>query len=86
MKKLTISVTEHQASLLEEAVAEGKFVSDSEMIAAALKLWEKREAAKAEEIEWLKRDYQAGLDSGPPVEIDFDDLLAELNAKYEKRA
>jgi len=86
MKTLTISVTEQQASLLEEAVAEGKFVSDSEMIAAALQLWEKREAAKADEVEWLKREYQAGLDSGPPVEIDFDDLLAELNAEYEQRA
>lgn len=86
MKTLTISVTEQQASLLEEAVAEGKFVSDSEMIAASLKLWEKREAAKAAEVEWLKREYQAGLDSGPSVEIDFDELLAELNAEYEKRA
>lgn len=86
MKTLTISVTEEQASLLEEAVAEGKFASDSEAVRAALTLWEKREAAKAEEVEWLRREYQAGLDSGTPVEIDFNELLAELNAEYEKRA
>lgn len=86
MKTLTISVTEHQASLLEEAVAQGKFVSDSEMIADALKLWEKREAARAEEIERLRVEWQAGLASGEPKEIDFDALLADLNAKHKKRA
>lgn len=85
MKTLTISVTEQQASLLEEAVAEGKFASDSEMIAEALQLWEKREAAKAEEIEWLKREVQAGIDSGPPEELDFDEMLAELHAEHAAR-
>lgn len=86
MKTLTISVTEELARLLEEAVAEGKFASDSEVIREALTLWEKRQAAKAEETALLKREYQAGLDSGTPVEIDFDALLAELNAEHEKRA
>ncbi|HWV20865.1 MAG TPA: type II toxin-antitoxin system ParD family antitoxin [Devosia sp.] len=85
MKTLTISVTEHQASLLEEAVAEGKFASDSEAVRAALQLWERREAAKAEQIEWLQREVQAGIDSGPPVEIDFDEFLTELKAKRARR-
>lgn len=85
MKTLTISVTEELATLLEEAVAEGKFASDSEVIREALTLWEKREAAKAAEIEWLRREIQAGIDSGEPVEVDFDKMLAELNAEFAAR-
>lgn len=85
MKTLTISVTEELATLLEEAVVKGKYASDSEMIAAALKLWKKREALRQEEIEWLRREIQAGLDSGPPVEIDFDKMLEELNAEHAAR-
>lgn len=85
MKTLTISVTEKQATLLEEAVAKGKFASDSEMIAEALQLWEKREAAKAEELAWLKREFEAGLASGPPEPLDRDAFFAEARARHAAR-
>lgn len=85
MKTLTISVTEELATLLEEAVATGKYASDSDMIAAALTLLEKQEALRHEEIEWMRREVQAGLDSGPPVAIDFDAFLSELKAKRSRR-
>ncbi len=86
MKTLTISVTEHQASLLEEAVAEGKFASDSEAVRAALTLWEKREAAKAAEVEWLRREIQAGIDSGEAKPLDREAFFAEVKSRRAKRA
>lgn len=86
MKTLTISVTEELATLLEEAVVKGKYASDSDMIAAALTLLEKQEALRAAETEWLKREVQAGFDSGEPKALDREAFFAELKSRRAKRA
>lgn len=85
MKTLTISVTEQQASLLEEAVAEGRFASDSDLIAAALALWQRCEAARAQEAERLREAFEAGLASGPPTPLDRDAFFAEARARRAAR-
>ncbi|WIY51859.1 type II toxin-antitoxin system ParD family antitoxin [Devosia sp. YIM 151766] len=85
MKTLTISVTEQQATLLEAAVAEGKYASDSEVVREALKLWERREAARLQEWARLRAEVEAGLASGPGEPFDFDDFLAKAHARHISR-
>jgi len=81
MKTLTISVTEQQASLLEAAVSNGKYASDSEIVRDALSLWEQREAGRLQELERLRHEWREGLASGPPVEMDRDAFFAKVKAE-----
>lgn len=86
MKTLTISIDDKTAMLLEEAVAGGRFASDSEVIHEALELWEKRQAAEAAEIEWLRREVQAGFASGEPKPLNREAFFAEVRSQRAKRA
>ena len=84
MKTLTISVTEQQASLLEAAVSGGKYASDSEIVRAALTLWEQREAASLDDSERLRDAWQEGLVSGQPVELDRQDFFTQVRSARAK--
>ncbi|KFL31948.1 hypothetical protein JP75_06005 [Devosia riboflavina] len=86
MKTLTISVDDETEKLLERAVAGGRFASDSEVIREALELWEKRKTAEAAEVEWLRREIQAGFDSGEPKPLDREAFFAEVKSRRAKRA
>lgn len=85
MRTLTISLTPHQASRLQQAVDTGAYASNSEVVREALRLWEQREELRMIEITRLKRVYDEGMASGAGREIDPDSLLAELKAERRAR-
>ncbi|MFD1729427.1 type II toxin-antitoxin system ParD family antitoxin [Rhizobium viscosum] len=85
MRTLTISLTPHQASMLENAVESGGYASNSEIVRDALRLWEQREEVRQMELARLKKAYDEGMASGEGRSVTADTLLAELKAEARKR-
>lgn len=86
MRTLTVSLTPHQAAMMQSVVENGGYASNSEIVRDALRLWEQREELRQMELAHLKRAYEEGMASGEGREISADTLLAELKAEARKRA
>jgi antitoxin ParD1/3/4 len=84
-RTLTVTVPEEQAEQVEDAVRSGRFATDSDVVSAALSVWEKREAIRREEIARLKQAWDEGKASGEPEDFDPDAFLAEMRAEYAGR-
>lgn len=85
MKTLTVSLSPHQVSRLQDAVNTGHYASNSEVVRDALRLWEQREELRALEIAHLKRAYEEGITSGNAGPIDKQKLLSRLNTEFRSR-
>ncbi|WP_176454382.1 type II toxin-antitoxin system ParD family antitoxin [Sinorhizobium fredii] len=81
MRTLTVSLTPHQAAMMQSAVETGGYASNSEIVRDALRLWEHREEVRQMELARLKKAYDEGMASGPGREVTADTLLAELKAE-----
>ena len=85
VRTMTISLSPQQASVIEAAVETGAYASNSEVLRDALRLWEQREQVKQLELARLKREYEAGIASGPGREVTADALLGEFKKKAARR-
>lgn len=85
MRTLTVSLTPHQAAMMQSAVENGGYASNSEIVRDALRLWEQREEIRQMELGRLKKAYDEGMASGEGREISADNLLAELKAEARSR-
>ena len=85
MRTLTVSLTPHQAAMMQTAVENGGYASNSEIVRDALRLWEQREEVRQMELARLKKAYDEGMASGEGREIKADTFLAELKAEARTR-
>ena len=85
MQTLTISLPPEQADRVQAAVDAGSYLSSSDVVSEALRLWEQREQIRASEVQRLKAAYERGMASGEPVEVDLDAMLTDLKAKRAGR-
>ena len=85
MRTLTVSLTPHQSAMMQTAVENGGYASNSEIVRDALRLWEQREEVRQMELARLKRHFDEGKASGPGREIDREAFLAELKAERATR-
>lgn len=85
MRTLTISLTPKQAARLQDAVENGGYASNSEIVREALRLWEHREELRALELAQLKRAYDEGMASGDGQEVDRGAFLRGLKAGRAER-
>jgi antitoxin ParD1/3/4 len=85
MRTLTVSLTPHQAAMMQAAVESGGYASNSEIVRDALRLWQQREEIRQLELARLKQAYDDGMASGEGRELDAKALLGELKAEAEKR-
>ena len=67
---MSITLTPQLEALIQEKIASGRYQSPSEVVREALRLLEESERLEAIKLEALRRDIQAGLDSGEPVPFD----------------
>lgn len=72
VRKISIALTEELATDVEQAVASGDYASSSEVIREALRQWKQVREADLARIAELRRLVQEGLDSGEPIEGNFD--------------
>lgn len=87
---LNVSLTPQLEALIREKVESGKYHSASEVVREGLRLLEERDLIRAAKLEALRKEIQAGLDSGPSAPLDFEDikrrgreLLAQQQGKAE---
>ncbi|WP_160012212.1 type II toxin-antitoxin system ParD family antitoxin [Rhizobium sp. 18055] len=85
MRTLTVSLTPHQAATMQNAIDNGGYASNSEIVRDALRLWEQREEIRRMEMARLRKAYDEGMASGEGREVDADTLLAELKAEARSR-
>lgn len=85
MRTLTVSLTPHQAAMMQSAVQNGGYASNSEIVRDALRLWEQREELRQLEIARLKKAYEEGKASGEGRELNMGTFLAELKAEASAR-
>ena len=84
-ESISISFTPEQARFLTSLVDRGKYQSISEVVRAALRPFQHRQAVLDAEIDRARRDIEAGadqLDQGRIVDADafFEEWDAELDA------
>lgn len=84
MRTLTVSLTPHQAAMMQAAVESGGYASNSEIVRDALRLWQQREEIRQLELARLKQAYDNGMASGEGRELDAKTLLGELKAEARK--
>jgi len=81
-KNTSISFSSHFSDFIESLVASGRYGSASEVVRDGLRLLEEREA----KLQKLRELIREGDESGPPVPLDFDKLIAELHAEDDRGA
>ena len=77
-KNTSVVLGDHFETFIGERVASGQFGSASEVIRAALRLLEEREA----HLEALRAALIEGEQSGPAEPFDSDAFLRKMHAKY----
>lgn len=80
-KNTSILIGDHFNNFISEQVKTGKFSSASDVVRAALRLFEQNETRKDRLIKALEE----GENSGFVENFDRDEFLAELHRKYAKQ-
>ena len=78
------AIGDHFEQFIKTQLESGRYSSASEVVRDALRLMEEREQLRQIQLEQLRQQIQAGIDSGPgiPAEEVFD----RLSAKYQDMA
>lgn len=82
---MNVSLPEELARFVKEKVDAGRYASSSEIVREALRLLERREQAEAEKLEWLRRAWREGIESGDALEMDADPLKQFVRTRAAAR-
>lgn len=72
---LNVNLTPELEALVREMIASGRYQSESEVVCDALRLMEARDEEYKAKLEQLRRDVQAGIDSGDAGELSAEDII-----------
>jgi antitoxin ParD1/3/4 len=84
VEKMSIALTPELAAAVRAAVANGEYVSSSEVVREALRDWQFRRALHQKELEELRCLWQEGIDSGPGHLADMQAIKAEARRRFEQ--
>lgn len=71
----------HFEGLVQRLLSSGRYTNASEVVRDGLRLLEEREALKAARLEALRRDIDAGLESGPSEPWNMDEVKTEARRR-----
>jgi antitoxin ParD1/3/4 len=77
VEKMTIALSPEMVSMVKEAVESGDYVSSSEVVRDALRLWKSYQTSRLQESEALKALWQQGVESGSGRFSSMDQIKAE---------
>ncbi len=80
---LNVSLTPHLEQFVHETVSSGRYQSASEVVRTALRLLEERERERQAKLEWLQKEIQKGLDSGPATPLDMEEIKRRARQRLE---
>lgn len=85
MPTLSISLSPQEAERIEQAVRSGDYASDSEVMRAALHLWERQQDLAQAERARLKQAYDEGKSSGAATVVSKADVLRGARSRLAGR-
>lgn len=74
---VSITPTERQRDLIEEALRSGEYATAGEIVQDALREWQERRESQHMDAAGLRTLWDAGKASGTPQPLDFGELRAE---------
>jgi antitoxin ParD1/3/4 len=74
VEKLSIALTPEMAAEVRDAVNSGQYASSSEVIREALREWRRQRVFQEQSVHELRRQWQAGVASGPGRHSDMDEI------------
>lgn len=77
VEKITVALTKEIADNVRAAVQAGDYASTSEVVREALRDWQLKRISQQEQIEHLRRLWDAGLESGPAGPLDVAEIKRE---------
>jgi antitoxin ParD1/3/4 len=81
VEKISIALTPELAAAVRAAVANGDYVSSSEVVREALRDWQFRRALHQKELEELQHLWHEGMASGPGTLADMAAIKAEARRR-----
>ena len=78
------AIGDHFEQFIKVQLESGRYSSASEIVRDALRLMEEREQLRQIQLEQLRQQIQAGIDSGP--NIPAEEVFDRLSAKYQAMA
>lgn len=72
IRRIEIAIDEEIAAEAEDAVAAGEFGTLEDVLRNALEAWHQQRSTTPENVERLRRLWEEGLASGPPLPGNFD--------------
>lgn len=87
VEKVSVALTPEMAAEMRNVVASGEYASASEVMRDALREWKQRRAERAQAIQELGRQWDAGIASGPASdgEVAFARMRARLGSNLADR-
>ena len=82
---LNVNLTPELEALVRDKVASGYYGSASEVVREALRLMEERDQLRAAKLEQLRRDIQAGVNSGSAGDLDVAEIKRRGRARLTQR-
>ena len=84
VEKMSIALTPELAAAVRAAVANGEYVSSSEVVREALRDWQLRRSLHQKELEDLRRLWQEGIESGNGTLADMQAIKTEARRRFEQ--
>ena len=83
IERISIALTQEMAAVVREAVESGEYASNSEVIRDALRDWKLKRTLQQQQIDELRRLWEAGLRSGPAGPLDMPAIKQEARRRFE---
>lgn len=74
------AIGQHFEIFVKQQLESGRYISASEVVREALRLMEEREELRTVQLDNIRQQLQAGIDSGPGLPA--DEVFDRLEAKY----
>jgi antitoxin ParD1/3/4 len=84
VQKVSIALTNEQLNALKAAVDSGEYATTSEVIREAVRDWQFKRELRREDILHLRKLWDEGKASGPPLKVDFGKVKREARKRLVK--
>ena len=86
VEKLSIALTPEMAAVVRTSVQNGEYASSSEIVREALRDWNLKRQIQHHELEILRNQWQAGLESGVGQLSSMDAIKAEARKRLASQS
>lgn len=86
IERLSIALPVPIANSVRRAVEAGEYASASEVVRDALRLWEGRRKLREQDLDLIRRRWDAGKASGIAGPLDIEGILADERRKLADKA